>query len=286
MQDMGLGDFNNIDHGTGNWRISLMEKPLEGFGHWDNIIVGGDTGHSYIVLKNPDGQIVSAIQGAAFTPITGQFEDGAQSVAGITGTIAHQVGLGDIFNKAANTFGYDLNVPLLRGTVQDGPDPFMHKESGLPLLEQPILEGSEAEMRRAFTSGMDALLDINAADLMYQGIGFGKGGLTFGVNCHSLSRAVMDAMGVERGMQPDFIYKSPGKDTNLYETVPGLTRHHPSNYADMDLFELRHRHGYQVAEVEDSLISDVLRQRVAERLGEYGPRETQVADASPYFAQG
>lgn len=273
-------------NGTDRWQISMMEKPLDGFGQWDNLIVGGDTGHSYIVLKNPDGEIVSAMQGAAFTPITGEFEDGAQSVAGITGTIAHQVGLGSIFNKAANHLGYDLNVPLLRGTVQDGPDPFLHKESGLPLIEHPILQGPEEDMRRAFASGMDALLDINAAELMYQGIGFGRGGLTFGVNCHSLSRAVMDAMGIERGMQPDFVLKSPGKDNNLYETVPGLTRHHPDNYAHMGLAELRHHHGYQVAAVEDSLISDTLRLRVAERLKEYGQRDSQVAGINAAYTHG
>lgn len=270
---------------AGRWQISLMEKPLVGFGHWDNLIVGGDTGHSYIVLKNAQGEIVSAMQGAAFTPITGQFEDGAQSIAGITGTIAHQIGLGDIFNNAASRFGYDLNVPLLRGTVQDGPDPFLHKASGLDLVEQMILEGSEDEMRRAFLSGMDALIDINAADLMYQGIGFGEGGLTFGVNCHSLTRAVMDAMGIPRDEQRDFVYKSPGKDTNLYETVPGLTRHDPSVYADMDLADLRHRHVYQVAEVEESLISDALRVRVAEHLGQFSP-QTQTASINAAYSQG
>src|SRR5690606_2179392 len=171
----------------GQWTISVMEKSLDDmFGVWDDLILRRTPGHSYLVLKNPEGEIVSAYQGAAFTPITGAFDDGAQSVVGIASTLADQFGLSTLFNRYAQRHKFDLNQPELRVTRQDGPDPFMHKEtSPAPLIEHPVLQGSREEMLRRWALAGDAALSINEARLPYYGIGLSWKGLTYGMNCHT-----------------------------------------------------------------------------------------------------
>ena len=51
----------------GNWQIVLAEQNMN-LGRWDQLIFGQDTCHSYLVLKDPEGEVVSEMHGTTWHP--------------------------------------------------------------------------------------------------------------------------------------------------------------------------------------------------------------------------
>lgn len=241
---------------TSSWTISLVEKKLDMFGVWDNIILGKDAGHSYLLVRDDEGNPRYALEGNAYTPKDGSLAKGDQTTAGYLSAAARELGLGTIFNKAARLVGYDLNIPRLRVTVEDGN---AYSQPGDQLIEHTVMTGPEDEIRRALVTATQAGAAINRADLMYQGIGLND----YGVNCHSVMRAMMDVMGIAREDQPRFMFASPGNTNNLFETVPGLTAYHPDRLAGLGVEDLKSAYNEAHYALADSLVSPELSERIA-----------------------
>lgn len=237
------------------WTISLVEKKLDMFGRYDNWILGRDAGHSFMKLQGPNGENW-VLEGNAYTPSNGSLAKGEQTNAGYLSAAANEIGLGQIFNKAARLFNYDLNVPRLRVSMEDG-DAFT--QPGDEIVEHPLREGSEEVMRALWTEMTNAGVEINKADLMYQGIGFND----YGVNCHSVMRAMMDVMNIPRDEQPDFVYAAPGGNNNLFETVPGLTAFTADTPEIVDAQEQKLLQNDASLALADSMTSPELSARIA-----------------------
>lgn len=262
------------------WRIELRERPLDAaYGIADNALLawgqgkgwGPDAGHSYFALIDDQGAVAATMDGNAFTPANGMLAKGGQTTAGYISAAANELGFSNFFNKAAKWMGYDLDVPRLRVSVDDGPDRLARADT----VKHNIFSGTQQDVMRRWTAATEAGAAINRSDLLYQGLGLNN----YGVNCHTVTSALMDVMDIID--KPAYVFAAPGSSSasiqNLHQNVPSLFEYGPNTLVGLDAEYLKSSYNQAKIDLTESLTSPELREQILARAADQPTRPSNWA---------
>ena len=212
----------------GNWQIVLAEQNMN-LGRWDNLIFGKDTCHSYLVLKNPEGGVVSEMHGTTWHPKKNRLNHGGGSLQAAAKSIFSSLNLSKPFEAVARRLNDAPSFPRLKCVVTKGPwaiDKAQH--------EQVVMEGDKQSVLTEWLDACKVGDIINDLDLFYTPLCK----RTFGQNCNAVTHTFLHAMGIDLPRE-SFNLAAVGYNNKLYEHMPELAKFDTEgNYDPEEMDEL------------------------------------------------
>lgn len=172
-----------------NWAIEFVERPLSEIGIWDNLVYGGkDASHSFLRIKDEDGNIKGELHGFSYDPQK-------QSVA--PANFNPWKRLKHIFSNATDQF----KPNTLKVFHYD-----YHRSQSEDLVSQTIFEGDKEDIMLRWMDAIKEGIRINAEDHEYRALNIFK--FWIAQNCHTVSNSLMRVMGLEGRADP--VFAAPG----------------------------------------------------------------------------
>jgi len=212
----------------GNWQIVLAEQNMN-LGKWDNLIFGKDTCHSYLALKNPEGEVISEMHGTTWHPRKNRLNHGGGSAQAAVKSIFSCLNLSKPFEAVARRFDNATAFPRLKSVVTKGPWAIDRAE-----YQHVVMEGNEHEVLTEWIDACRIGDIINEMDLFYIPLCT----RTIGQNCNAVTHTFLHAMDIEIPTN-EFNMAAVGYNNKLYKTMPQLAEFDTEGeYTSQELVDL------------------------------------------------
>lgn len=189
-----------------NWSIEIVAEDLK-LGFWDLLDHhlsrnGEDAAHSYLLLKDETGKIVSRIDGLAYDSVNERAKFCSGGLATYFSVISHSLGLSSTFDYAAKALGLHENFARLKVLIQMGDDfGAQDNPEAITLIEKP-----KGEILHTWLKACEAAEAINDKDFVYVPTNIFRSGQ----NCHSVTSTLLRAAGCRMNQNPFKGFSTPG----------------------------------------------------------------------------
>lgn len=178
---------------TGEWSIEFAERPLD-LWFWDNLVFNGkDASHSYLRLKDGNGKVVHELHGLSYDTKT-------KSILAFSFSPLKR--LTNLFNRVSDE---KFEPDRLKVFQHDG-----ESKPNQPPKTQTIFAGSREDVMRKWVLAQKEGTLLNQHPFEYSPLNLF--GVIIARNCHSVSKALMEAMRLDI---PKPIYATPGLQTKM-----------------------------------------------------------------------
>lgn len=195
----------------GNWQIVLAEQNMN-LGRWDQLIFGQDTCHSYLVLKDPEGEVVSEMHGTTWHPKKNRLNHGGGSLQAAAKSIFSSLNLSKPFEAVARRFDNATTFPRLKSVVTKGPWAIDNAQH-----QQVVMEGDKHDILTEWIDACRIGDIINDMDLFYIPLCT----RTIGQNCNAVTHTFLHAMDIDI-TRDQFNMAAVGYNNKLYKNMPEL----------------------------------------------------------------
>lgn len=174
-------------------------------GDVDNIIFGKDSCHSFLVLQNPDGDIVSEIHGTTFSPKADRVSYGGGSAQSFLRSGLQMIGIGDVFERIIKATPLSAHFARLKVVVSPGQWRFDKS-----VRDRTVMRGTADFILPKWADACRMGEEVNKKDLLYVPICL----RTTGKNCNSITSLMLDVIGA-RVAKHDFHLAAHGYNNPL-----------------------------------------------------------------------
>jgi hypothetical protein len=239
------------------WRIKIAEQDMN-LGNIDNMVFGNDTCHSFMVLENPDGEVVSEIHGTTYHPARDRVAYGGQSAASYTSVIASSLGVSGLFKSVVQAMGVDDQFPRLKAVVTN-----KEWRAGDADYSRVVLEGDRNDIIREWIDACRISELVNELDLFYTPICAIRGGQ----NCNTVTSILCHAMDVDVRVN-EFNMAAVGVNNEMHERVALLKEFDTrQTYTDQELANLLDYYCSQEQGIYGKEVKSTPFQAISETLG-------------------
>lgn len=166
------------------WRIALAEENMD-VGQIDNMVFGNDTCHSFLVLINPDNEIVSELHGYPYKKTT---RTEGQCPNSYLSSLASSVNMMSAFESVCRALDVDDAFPRLKVINTNG-----KWRTDLSEVMQVVFSGDKQTVMSEWLDACSLGGKINNMDLFYTPVSYVTENRK---NCNTATRAFIHAMDI------------------------------------------------------------------------------------------